>query len=151
MLGYWRTHADVTKNPDSDRQSEGTFVNCCSANYCRSQGNALELSRGKIIPTSRPQISLLLPLENTIAAIYEILLLPLENTVAAIYEILLLPLSVISKTAGTINLSSLKWRDFPQFQIWPTCNAICIGSNFGHQVALLVLVANLASGWCYFH
>ena len=50
-----------------------------------------------MIPTSRPQISLLLPLENTIAAIY---------------EILLLPLSVVSKTSATINFSSLKGR-FP--------------------------------------
>ena len=50
-----------------------------------------------MIPTSRPQISLLLPLENTIAAIY---------------EILLLPLSVVSKTSATIIFSSLKGRDF---------------------------------------
>ena len=31
------------------------------------------------------------------------------------------------------------------FQVWPRCGVSCIGFNFGHQVALLALVVNLAS------
>ena len=37
------------------------------------------------------------------------------------------------------------------FHIWTTCNAISIGSNFGHQVALLALVTNLTTRWRNLH
>ena len=39
-------------------------------------------------------------------------------------------------------------------QIWPTCNAICICKlhyKFGHQMAPLPLVTNLATRWCHRH
>ena len=38
-----------------------------------------------------------------------------------------------------------RWCHQNWFQIWPTCNAISIGSNFGQQVALLALVPNLTT------
>ena len=44
-----------------------------------------------------------------------------------------------------------RWCHQNWFQIWPTCNAISIGSNFGHQVAILVLVPNLATRWRHLH
>ena len=33
----------------------------------------------------------------------------------------------------------------------PTCNAISIGSNFGHHVAIFALVTNLATRWHHLH
>ena len=44
-----------------------------------------------------------------------------------------------------------RWCHQNWFQIWPTCNAISIGSNFGHQVALLALVTNLVTRWRHLH
>ena len=35
--------------------------------------------------------------------------------------------------------------------LWPTGNAISIGSNFGHQVALIALVTNLTTRWRNLH
>ena len=36
-------------------------------------------------------------------------------------------------------------------KIWPTCNAISIGSNFGHHMAIFALVTNLATRWHHLH
>ena len=44
-----------------------------------------------------------------------------------------------------------RWRHQNWFHIWPTCNVISIGSNFGHQVALLALVTNLTTRWRHWH
>ena len=44
-----------------------------------------------------------------------------------------------------------RWRYLHWLIIWPTCNAISIGSNFGHHVAMFALVTNLATRWHHLH
>ena len=49
-----------------------------------------------------------------------------------------------------------RWCHQNWFQIWPTCNAIrigstCISCKFGHQMAPPALVPNLATRWRHLH
>ena len=37
------------------------------------------------------------------------------------------------------------------FQVWPQGGVTCISSNFGHQVALLAFVENVANCWFFLH
>ena len=43
------------------------------------------------------------------------------------------------------------WRHLQWLWIYPPDGATCIGLNFGHQVALLALVASLATRWRHLH
>ena len=44
-----------------------------------------------------------------------------------------------------------RWCHQNWFQMWPTCYAISIGSNFVHQVVLLALVTQLTTRWRNLH
>ena len=44
-----------------------------------------------------------------------------------------------------------RWHHFYWFQVWPPGGVTCISSNFGHQMALLALLVNVAKSWCFLH
>ena len=56
-------------------------------------------------------------------------------------------------TGGTLQLANLvnRWCHMHLFEIWPPYGATCIRKNFGHQVAPLELVGNLATSWQPLH
>ena len=43
------------------------------------------------------------------------------------------------------------WRHLHYLQIWPPDGATCISCKYGHQMAPLALVANLATIWHHLH
>ena len=44
-----------------------------------------------------------------------------------------------------------RWHHLNYLEIWPPGGATCICKKFGHQVASLVLVRNLATRWRHLH
>ena len=48
------------------------------------------------------------------------------------------------------NLANMKCNQH-WFQFWPPCGDICFSYKFGHQMAPLALVANLATRWRHLH
>ena len=65
-----------------------------------------------------------------------------HNTTDPEYSVCIYNLSYLSSKIEC----HLHWLKF-----WPTCNAISIGSNFGHQVAIFAFVTSLATRWHHLH